>query len=591
MPSVIEELERKKVADAERSTGDSTTGENTAAEQEESEGQVQTGTVSDADRGKLLEDVGAGTKSSGGGRFQEYMKNYLEAANKKFVSQRAPITEIPAGNTARLREKFQEAGNKKFVQPPTTTSVTVKKEDDKKKPVISDSISKEDKYALLKKDPSSLLDEEKELRIKLLIEKYVHDWKKEKEEQEKELSEDLNAGGKSSEKTEKTDQPAEASAQEKEAGKAAKTKETEDELFEAGESSATETGTKDEEDAGTKIKQLIGGAWSFVSSRLGTFQSGQQATENTGGASSSPFGFVRSLFAKFAGKGTDDAEAGPEQSTSASGAAGNDLGLANLGRSLIDMAKGVKESYSYGKLAGRKQTGESKAQTANQYINARERYKQLKEAYKKGGVGALSKEERMEMLKQRRTRKRSQDFLEAMAAAQEHAKIKSRAGIGRAVGSGLGSLGGVLNLAGSLVKKFAGPKGQLAGTILGALGGGLAMFSPKVGEFLSKKFGTDKAKATNEEKGKKYLEEKAAKLMGKPEAQADHVNEEEAKLIVARRLGVKDPSDYAAVYKKLAERRAERILKKEEGYQEVLAAMGLPEDADKASILEALGVS
>jgi hypothetical protein len=41
----------------------------------------------------------------------------------------------------------------------------------------------------------------------------------------------------------------------------------------------------------------------------------------------------------------------------------------------------------------------------------------------------------------------------------------------------------------------------------------------------------------------------------------------------------------------LSERRAERILNKEEGYEEVLAAMGLTKDADKATILEALGVS
>lgn len=66
---------------------------------------------------------------------------------------------------------------------------------------------------------------------------------------------------------------------------------------------------------------------------------------------------------------------------------------------------------------------------------------------------------------------------------------------------------------------------------------------------------------------------------------------DEAKTIISKRLGVDDPTNYAEIYKKLAERRAERILKREEGYQEVLAALGLTEDADKATILEALGVS
>ena len=52
----------------------------------------------------------------------------------------------------------------------------------------------------------------------------------------------------------------------------------------------------------------------------------------------------------------------------------------------------------------------------------------MKEAYDKNEEGTRSKESRMEMLKQRNAYKRSKDYIEAMNAAQETAKNKSKAG-------------------------------------------------------------------------------------------------------------------------------------------------------------------
>ena len=254
------------------------------------------------------------------------------------------------------------------------------------------------------------------------------------------------------------------------------------------------------------------------------------------------------------------------------------------------MAKGICQRRSYGKLAERQETEDSKRKMSHRYINSREKYKQMKEAYNKGDESARSKENRMEMLKQRHDHKRSKDFMEAMDSAREHAKIKSEAGGSGILSGSLGALGGGIGLAGSFAKQFGGFGGKIAGAVLGGISSAIN-FSTKGVDSLAGRKEKAAGKAANDTKGKEYIEKKVASLLKKPDAQADHITEDEAKLIVAKRLGVDNPSDYSEIYKKLAERRADRILNKEEGYQEVLDAMGLTEDADKATILEALGVS
>ena len=138
--------------------------------------------------------------------------------------------------------------------------------------------------------------------------------------------------------------------------------------------------------------------------------------------------------------------------------------------------------------------------------------------------------------------------------------------------------------------KQNGPGGKIAGAILGGIGNLMKMGT----HALNKKNETEEKTATksaNDKNVEKYINKEADALIVESEAQADQMTKEEAKIIVALRLEVKDPTNYEEVYKKLSERRADRILNKEDGYEEVLAAMGLTEPTDKATILEALGAS
>ncbi|NLL56993.1 MAG: hypothetical protein GX244_00575 [Firmicutes bacterium] len=604
MPNVAEERERKKATDLEEQSGESTSEqENKGALEEESE-PVQTGNLSDADRSKLIEDPAAETGSSGSGKVAEIRRQIEERAKKKDAgyepTAEAKLRKIEVEGIAKLG--VAKSGIQKFGG--RSGSKASGSEATENAPAQPASTPSPDKYELLKKDVNSLSDTEKEERAELLIEKYVVDWKKKKEEQMKELTEGLDDKEKSKEETRKSDPTP----------KGSNTMETIDDIVEGvstlsdvtdyGMSVASDFSKEsDGMDKASNITGIATGSIGMATSGYGalraSWQAGKKAKKgDSRGAKLAGFDILSSIFGFTSGAtGTASGITGLAGKDKASDRLGLASGAAGFAGSSIEMLKGIYEFGSYRRLANRKESEDSKVKMANKYVNARERYKQMKEEYAKGGEGARSKEKRMEMLRQRHDRKRSKDFTEAIASAQEHAKVKSRGGIGTILKGAGSTLGGGIGLAGSFLKHFAGKneKLKLAGSILGAVGGGISLATTglswlgKTGIF--NKFSGPSAESVNEKKGKEYIESKADKLMKKPEAQADHMTKEEARIIVAKRLGVNDPSNYAEVYKKLAERRADRILNKEEGYQEVLAALGLSEKADKATILEALGVS
>ena len=452
-----------------------------------------------------------------------------------------------------------------------------------------------DPYALLKRDVNSLSEAEKQERANLLKQKYVDEWKQKKEKENEELSKDLTDDEESKEETGQSKDTPKASMKKKLLGGF-------DNLMEKGGTKVEDfiDSKKDAESEKTRnTAQIASGAWGMFSNSYSLFRSHQKSKQkrkkgDSIGAGLERFNMFSNLFGIAAG-GTDAARgiAGFKGNDTASPWLDMASGIAGLGKSATDTFKGMYQSRSYGKLANRKETESSKAKMANEYMRSREKYKHMKEAYDKNEEGTRSKESRMEMLKQRNAYKRSKDYIEAMNAAQETAKNKSKAGKWAFASGALKTLSGGLNLAEPLLAK----KLEGSGTIGKAVGTGLKMLG-KLAKFGAEK--VEKAaggkqeelqKQSNTNRGKEYLDEKVASFLKKPDAQADHVTEEEAKFIIAQRLGVEDPSNYEEIYKKLSERRAERILNKEEGYEEVLAAMGLTKDADKATILEALGVS
>jgi len=469
---------------------------------------------------------------------------------------------------------------------------------------------------LLKKDLNSLTDEEKEKRRELLIQKYVTEYQEKEEERKAEL--EGKAEGKGKGKGEKSDEdPSEFSTEEfldamedtgdkkdeqsdagekgeeeKQAGSEDKGEEEEKQVGsqdkdEEEKPAAQEKKDDEKEDNGLGTEK---GNRSLLSNTYGLIRTGAQARDrrkkgDKRGATLKRFDFASKFFST-AGTGLENGISGVKPDENASiglELASNTMKMAGSG---TDMAKGIYQSRSYGKLVNSKDARLAKSKLGYTSRKSQKKYRELREALKKGDT---SKDKRMELLKARNDYRRSQDFTEAIAAAQTHAKIKSRAGKTGAVSAGLSLGGDILNTIGAGLK-LAGPIGGLVGTILGGFGSLMKMGSKdvqKASEAMEKKA----VKKANADQGKKYLEEKAAALLKKPEAKSDNMTEDEAKMIVAKRLGVDEPNDYEEIYKKLSERRAERILNKEEGYEDVLAAMDLPKDADKAMILEALGVS
>ena len=468
-----------------------------------------------------------------------------------------------------------------------------------------------EKYALLKKDVSSLPKEDKEERAELLVSKYVTDWKIKKEEQMAELTDGLSDDEKTKEETRKSvDTPKQKSKTDEffdaiendddddaKPGKKSGKKSDDDDDDDDDAKPAKKSDDDDDKDKkGSTSNSGIGsekGNRTLLSGIYGTIRSGAKARDkrkkgDSRGAALSRFDTASNAFGT-ATKGLEGGISGVEANDDASAGLGIASGATDMLGSGTNMVKGIYQNRAYGKLANRKETKLSESKMGYTHRKSMKRYKELKEAYHGGDKSARTKEKRMEMLKARHDQKRSKDFMETMSSAKANAKVKSGAGTGGAISAGIGLGGGILNTIASGLK-LAGPGGMIASAILGGIGSLMKMGSKDIQK------GTDAMekkgrKAGNDASGKKYIDEKAASLVKKSDAQADHMTVEEARRIVALRLGVDDPSKYDEVYKKLSERRADRILNKEEGYEEVLAAMGLSKKADKATILEALGVS
>ena len=587
MPNTSDKLERQKATDPEEQIEEGTPVNGDEVVPQEIPEPVQEGNLGDADRSKLVEDPTTETGTGGRGRVAELRQKFESPAQPEEKPQAPPPGR---SRVAELRRKFEPPAQ------PAAESQT---------PPAS--VPPEDKYALLKRDINSLTDEEKEERAALLEEKYVVDWKKAKEQKMDELTEDLGDDEKSKEETRKTVDVPGPSRAERALNKTDDILDVVDfgaDVVGAGFSLGTNVadtaysarGVKDHKATSmtSSIADIGLGGYGLLSGGYRTIRSGQQARQkhkkgDKRGAKLAGFDLASNLFGSAGGAlGMSGGIAGLAGADAASDWLGHASAMAGIGGSLTGVAKGFYQRHSYGKLAGRKETEESKRKTSQDYINSREKYKQMKGAYARDEQDARSKENRMEMLKQRHNYKRSKDFMEAMDSAREHAKIKSKAGKGGALSGALGALGGGMGLAGGLARQFGGLGGKIANVVLGGIGS-LVGFGTKALDLRTESKEKKARKAANDAKGKEYIEKKVFKLI--LEAQEDHVTGDEAKLIIAKRLGVDDPSDYAEVYKKLSERRADRILNREEGYQDVLAAMGLTEDADKATILEALGVS
>lgn len=365
-------------------------------------------------------------------------------------------------------------------------------------------------------------------------------------------------------------------------------------------------GENDTADEIGNVQGMVSGAWGTYSGLYGTVKGSQEAREKSkkgdkrgaalagfdiagsifGGASGAT-GFTSSLLGKH-GWGEREVK-GKKENPYADVLGHISAGLGLFG-STTGLAKSSYQTHTYRKLAAKRETQEGIDKMQGQYSSARDDYKSLKDKYKKD-KSALSKEQKLEMLKKRHERKRSKDFKEAMMDARQQAKLKSREGIVGIVSSSISTIGGGLGLAGGLFKQFAGNNKVLKTIGLGlGIASGVAGLLAKGAELIGQKIMDRKKKTAKVDSAKKYMEDKVNKLLDKQEAKEDKITKQEAELIIARRLGVEKPTDYKAIYEKLAERRAERILRREEGYKEVLASMGLTEDADKATILEALGV-
>jgi hypothetical protein len=466
-----------------------------------------------------------------------------------------------------------------------------------------------DKYQLLKKDLSTLSPEEKGKRAELLTEKYVTDWKTKKEDEMKELTTGLADNEKSKEETRKSVDVPES--------KAGQFFDFVDKLQEGGDITSDVAGgiaatgsdiadaaysqrsaADNESNPGGTSGNIVGiatGGWGALSNTYGSFRSGFKAADkrkkgDSRGAKLAGFDTASNIFGAASGAmGMGGNIAGLCGDSGTSGVLGLTSGLADSAGAFTKMFKGMYQKKTYGDLANRKETDQSKRKMAGTERSEKEKYRKMKAAYHGNEEGSHAKDKRMEMLKARHDYRRSKDFTEAMSSAQANAKVKSDAADGGVFSAALGGIGGALNMMASGFKMM-GPGGKIAGAILGGIGNLLKMSTHAVNKAGEAK---EKAarKSANETNARKYIQEKTDSLLAKPDAQADHLTGEEAKTIVAKRLGAKVPLDFTEVYKKLSERRADRILNKEEGYEEVLASMGLSANADKATILEALGVS
>lgn len=610
MPSEAEELERKKATDTgDKSDESSSEQENKAAPQEE-DAPVQTGDLSESDKSKLMEDPAAASGSSGGGSVAELRRRFEERDKNKDAGheptpeaqqRKEEVEEIRRRGLARAGiQRHESRSGGKGSESESSGSTPSQPASTPPQPA---STPPADKYALLKKDLNTLSDTEKEERKRLLIEKYVVDWKKNKEEQMKELTEGLKDEEKSKEETRGSFATPPQQPQSSETGEnVMEGISTGADVLDYGMSVASDfSGDNKGLSIASNVTGILTGGWGMFKGGHGMYKSHKEAKEkkkkgDVMGSRLARFDTFSGLFDFTGGAagvaGSAHGLAGKEKASDRLGLASSVAGLAS---SSTELLKGAYHMGGYRHLASK--AGKTKEKMTSSYESARDKDKAMKEEYAKGGEGARSKEKRMEMLRQRHARKRSKDFMEAMAAAQEHNKIRAKGGIGTLLKGAGSTLGSGISATGAFLKYFAGENQglKLAGSILGAVGGAIGLATTglswlgKAGIF--KKFQGKTSQSVNEQKGKEYIENKADKLMKKPEAQADHMTKEEALTIVAKRLGVNDPSNYAEVYKKLAERRADRILNKEEGYQEVLASLGLSENADKATILEALGVS
>lgn len=465
----------------------------------------------------------------------------------------------------------------------------------------------EDKYQLLKIKPDTLDEDQKEERRRLLIEKYVDDYKKRKEEEKESLLQELGEGAKTKEETRQSE-PVTKSKGDKAAEGLDKFMEYgghASDILGGGTQTVTEIlGAAGVEGKGldktSNIAGMASGAWGTLSGIYGTGKGIKDVAEKKGvderaarlagfdiagsvfGAASGATGFTGSLFAdREWGKRGDE---NPVADTLGNISAG--LGFVGSG---IGLAKSSYQTHTYKKLAQRRETDMSQAKMLKKYGTADRRYKELKDKYRQDKK-SLTKAEKMEMLRQRYVRKRSRDYMEALRDAQISARQKASEGAWGVASGTVNTLGSGLGLMGGLFKQFAGDNNglKIAGTVLSIAGGLLGLVAKGV-EIGGKIYQDKQKEKSKEERAKNYLKEKAAKLKAKPEPRSDHMTDEEAELIIAKRLGVKNPSNYQEVFQKLAERRADRILNKEEGYREVLAALGLSEKADKATIMEALG--
>ncbi len=640
-PSIDQELEQKKTPDSDEQTGQLPPAPESTDDSQGGGDPVQTGSLSDTEQSQLLEDPAApagqgttapagqgstaptgqgSTASTGQGTTAPTGQGTTASTGQGTTASTGQGTTAPAGqgttaptgqgSTASAGQGSTASAGQGSTAPAGQGAAASTGQGT----AAPASAPSPDQYALLKKDVSTLSEDEKKERGTLLKQKYVDDWKQKKAKQMEELTEGLADDEKSKEETRKSvDVPGQTKAGKFFQG-ADKGKEWIDKGVDyigmgislgTGITDAVHEGQgKDDDDQGKKANGMVGnitniatGGWGMASGTYGALRSGYQARQkrlkgDSRGARLSRFDTASSIFGATSGAlNVAAGGAGLGKKDNASSWLGNTASILSIGGSINDMSKGIYQRHSYKNLANRKETDASRAKMASEYMQSDEKYKKMKAAYNQGDEGARSKENRMEMLKQRHAAKRSQDFIEATQAAQDHARIKSRAG-GRGILSGALSTGsGLIGMAGSLAGQFGGFGGKIAGAVLGGISSLMSIGNKEIGDRISDKKGESATKQANDTRGKKYLDDKVASFLRKSEPQADHVTEDEARVIIAQQLGVADASNYSEIYKKLAERRADRILNKEEGYLEVLAALGLSEKADKATILEALGVS
>ncbi|GEM_PF-3027621 len=615
MPNGNQELEQRPITDSDEQTEQPAPALGAESSHQDQPETVQPGSVSRADASELLEDPAATTAPGAA----------TTATQGSGAAPAPPSSPAPAppgaATTATQESGSVPAPPSRPAPAPPGTATTASS--GTSTPASAPST---DPYALLKKDVSTLSEADKAARPDLLKKKYVDDWKQKKDKEMRELTDGLTDNEKSKEETRKSVNVPRKS-------KAAGFFEGVDELMDKGSKavdylgmgasfgidtasavyerqheSATKAGKTEEEmsdiksgqdrtDKAGNIVNIITGGAGLLSGTYGSIRSGRKAKQkrlkgDSRGAKLARYDTASNIFGAASGAaGMAGGIAGIKGKDDASNWLGTTSSILDIAGSVTDTFKGIYQRRAYKDLANRKETTASKAKMAHQHMSSKEAYQQMKSAYKANAPGSHDKAKRMEMLKARHAHKRSKDFIEAMEAAQENAKIKSQAGSRGILSGALKTGSGLIGLAGSLAGQFGGTAGKIAGAVLGGISSLMKIGTQEIGDRRAEEKEKAASKQANDTRGRKYLDDKVASFLRKSEPQADHVTEDEAKAIIAQRLGVADPTQYGEIYKKLAERRADRILNKEEGYEDVLAAMGLTKDADKATILEALGIS